>query len=108
MILKDKLKHIWQYQSRSWASKAIEEWCNLANSLNYKVVHKFANMLKKYSYGILNHCDYPIHTSRIEGFNNKIKLIKRKAFGFHDTDYFSLKIIQAFDRQSDFPSALLN
>jgi len=28
--------------------------------------------------------------------NNKIKVIKRKAYGFHDDRYFSLKVIQAF------------
>ncbi len=86
MILKDKLKHIWQYKWRDNACNAIEEWCDLAYSLDYEVVHKFANTIKNHSYGILNHCDYPIHTSRIEGFNNKIKVIKRKAYGFHDTD----------------------
>jgi len=44
----------------------------------------------------LNHCDYPIHTGKPEGMNNKIKVIKRKAYGFHDDRYFSLKVIQAF------------
>jgi transposase len=32
--------------------------------------------------------------------NNKIKVIKRKAFGYHDERYFSLKVIQAFDPKS--------
>jgi transposase len=46
--------------------------------------------------GILNPCDYPIHTSQIEGFNNKIKVIKHKAYGFNDLRYFTLKIYRAF------------
>ena len=37
-----------------------------------------------------------IGTSKLEGVNNKIKVIKRKAYGFHDERYFALKIIQAF------------
>ena len=49
-----------------------------------------------YRYGIINHCDYPIHTGKLEGVNNKIKVIKRKAYGFHDLRYFTLKIYQAF------------
>jgi transposase len=53
-------------------------------------------MLDHYRYGILNHCDHPIHTGILEGVNNKIKVIKRKAYGFQDLRYFSLKIIQAF------------
>jgi transposase len=96
LILKDKLKHIWSYRSRTWASKAIDEWCALARCIDHPEVNKFAKMLDKYRYGILNHCDYPIHTGKLEGVNNKIKVIKRKAYGYHDIRYFSLKIIQAF------------
>jgi len=96
MILKDKLKHIWTYRSRTWASKALDNWCNLARSLNIRSVNTFVKMLRRYDYGILNHCDYPIHTGKIEGVNNKIKVIKRKAYGFHDLRYFTLKIYQAF------------
>jgi transposase len=44
----------------------------------------------------LNHYEYPIHTGKLEGVNNKIKVIKRRAYGFHDVRYFSIKIIQAF------------
>lgn len=84
MILKDKLKHIWTYRSRTWADKALDQWCELARSLNNPSVTSFAKMLKRYRDGILNHCDYPIHTGKLEGVNNKIKVIKRKAYGFHD------------------------
>ncbi len=96
MILKDKLKHIWQYRSRTWADKAIDQWCDLARSLKQPSLISFANMLERHRYGIVNHCDYPIHTGKIEGVNNKIKVIKRKAYGFHDLRYFTLKIYQAF------------
>lgn len=96
LILKDKLKHIWTYRSRTWAEKALEEWCALARAVNHPAVRKFAETLCHYRYGILNHCGYPIHTGKLEGVNNKIKVIKRRAYGFHDVRYFSLKIIQAF------------
>ncbi len=96
MILKEQLKHIWGYRSRSWAGKAIKHWCELANSINNRSLSSFAKMLNRYRYGILNHCDYPIHTGKLEGVNNKIKVIKRKAYGFHDLRYFTLKIYHAF------------
>jgi len=95
-ILKEKLKHIWTYRSRTWAAKALDNWCALARSLNHSSVTGFAKTLDRYRYGILNHCEYPIHTGKIEGVNNKIKVIKRKAYGFHDIRYFTLKIYQAF------------
>ena len=96
LILRDKLKHIWSYKSRTWAIKALDEWCALARCIPHQEVLKFAKMLERHSYGILNHCDFPIHTGKLEGVNNKIKVIKRKAYGYHDLRYFSLKIIQAF------------
>lgn len=96
LILKDQLKHIWSYKSRPWAAKALDQWCTLARSLKNRELTRFANMLERHRYGILNHCDYPLHTSVLEGVNNKIKVVKRKAYGFHDLRYFSLKIYQAF------------
>jgi len=68
----------------------------LAQAVDHPEVTKFVKTLRRYQHGILNHCDYPIHTGKLEGVNNKIKVIKRKAYGFHDLRYFSLKIIQAF------------
>ena len=38
LILKDKLKHIWTYLSRTWAEKAIEEWCELAQAVDHPEV----------------------------------------------------------------------
>jgi len=96
MILKDLLKTIWRYRSRWWAERRLREWCILARTVDHPDVQKFARTLERYQYGLLNHCDYPIHTGRIEGVNNTIKVIKRKAYGFHDERYFSLKVIQAF------------
>jgi transposase len=96
MILKDQLKHIWSYCSRTWANNAIDNWCALAKSLNIRVLNNFCKMLNRHRDGILNHCEYPIHTGKLEGVNNKIKVIKRKAYGFHDLRYFTLKIYQAF------------
>ncbi len=96
MILKEKLKHIWIYRSRGWAAKMFDQWCDLARSLENRSVNTFVRMLERHRYGIINHCDYPIHTGKLEGVNNKIKVIKRKAYGFHDLRYFTLKIYQAF------------
>jgi hypothetical protein len=45
---------------------------------------------------VLAHCRYPIHTSVLEGINNKIKVIKRVAYGYRDEEYFFLKIRGAF------------
>ena len=94
--LKDLLPAIWGYASKSWASSAIDAWQAVAECDGHPALLRFARKLEKYRYGILNHCKHPIHTSKLEGVNNKIKVIKRIAYGFHDLEYFALKIKQAF------------
>jgi transposase len=96
MILKEKLKSIWAYRSRPWASKALDHWCSLARSLTNPSLNAFANMLDRHRDGTLNHNKYAIHTVKLEAVNNKIKVIKRKGYGFHDLRYFTLKIYQTF------------
>lgn len=104
MLLKDMLKTIWSYRSPAWAKRHLQDWCALARTLSHPEVLRFARMLERYAYGIIDHCQYPIHTSRLEGVNNKIKVIKRVAYGFHDQRYFSLKIIQAFHPNNRAPT----
>jgi transposase len=95
-ILKDYLKKLWDYRYPKWAIKAIENWCKIAFESKIKPMISFAKTLMRYAYGIINHCKYPLHTSRMEGINNKIKVIKRNAYGFHDMEYFFLIIKDAF------------
>ena len=61
-----------------------------------KPLVKFAQRLQPYLEGILAHSRWPLHTSLLEGINNKIKVIKRMAYGFRDDEYFFLKIRAAF------------
>ena len=46
--------------------------------------------------GIIAAADFKINTSVLEGVNNKIKQIKRRAYGFRDDQYFFLKVKAAF------------
>jgi len=95
-ILKDYLKKLWQYRYAKCAEDFLNHWCSIAIESKIRPVMAFVKTLKRYAYGIINHCKFPIHTSRMEGINNKIKVIKRKAYGFHDVEYFSLIIKSAF------------
>jgi len=94
--LKDQLKMLYRYKYRAWAKRAIEQWCQMASEVDHAHMRRFIGRLRFFEYGILNHCTYPIGTSPLEGVNNKIKVIKRKAYGFHDPHYFALKVKQAF------------
>lgn len=57
---------------------------------------QFAKRLRGYWRGILSRVRWPMHTGQLEGVSNKIKVIKRMAYGYRDSDYFFLKIKAAF------------
>ena len=59
-------------------------------------MERFAEKLIKRIDGILAHCRWKLNTSVVEGVNNKIKVLKRIAYGYRDEDYFFLKIRAAF------------
>ena len=48
--------------------------------------------------GILAWYDYRISNAKVEGVNNKIKMIKRKAYGFRDEKYFELILLGLYDQ----------
>jgi len=94
-------KELSSLRSQLECGKALQQRCAIARESGVSDLISFAKMLIRHSYGIINHCRYAIHTSRPEGINNKIKVIKRKAFGFHDEEYFSLIIIKDAFATSD-------
>ena len=75
---------------------ALAEWCEVARQDGHPALVKSAQKLERHQYGIISHCRHQIHTSKLEGVNNKIKVVKRIAYGFHDLEYFALKVKQAF------------
>lgn len=95
-VLKDDLKHLWDYRYEGAAKRFWQQWYRRARRSGIEPLKKFALQLKDRLHGILAHCRWPLHTSLLEGINNKIKLIKRMAYGFRDQQYFFLKIRQAF------------
>ena len=94
-ILKDQLKLLYYYSDHRKVKQALDDWCTMAEQISHPAVRAFVKRLRFFAYGIVNHADYPIGTSMLEGINNKIKVIKRKAYGFHDDFYFILKVKQA-------------
>jgi transposase len=95
-VLKDDLKQLWTYRSEGWARRLWKSWYRRAMQSRIKPLRRFAKRLAGYLPGILAHCRWPLHTSLLEGINNKIKVIKRMAYGFRDEAYFFLKIRAAF------------
>ena len=53
----------------------------------------FADLLYKHLEGILAHAVMPISSGKVEGVNNKIKTVRRRAYGYPDDEYFFLKLL---------------
>jgi transposase len=95
-LLKDDLKSLWGYRYPRYAMDFFREWYARAIRSRIEPLKRFARRLREKIDGILAHCQYPLHTSLLEGIMNKIKVIKRMAYGFRDDEYFFLKIRAAF------------
>lgn len=95
-LLKDDLKQLWRYRSQAWARRFWAGWKRRAMRSGIEPLRRFAKRLEPYLPGILAHCRWPLGTNLVEGINNKIKVIKRMAYGFRDDAYFFLKIRAAF------------
>jgi transposase len=95
-VLKEDLKELWEYRHEGYARRFWAGWYKRAIRSRVEPLKKFARNLKERISGVLAHCRWPLHTSLLEGINNRIKVIKRMAYGFRDDDYFFLKIRAAF------------
>jgi transposase len=95
-VLRDALKDLWGYRHSGYAARAWRSWYRKALRSGIEPLRRFARNLRPYLPGILAHSRYPLGTNLIEGINNKIKVIKRMAYGFRDDAYFFLKIRAAF------------
>lgn len=95
-VLRDALKDLWRYRQVSAAARAWRSWYRKALRSGIEPLRRFARNLRPYLSGILAHCRWPLGTNLVEGINNKIKVIKRMAYGFRDDAYFFLKIRAAF------------
>ncbi|VCF25462.1 transposase IS204/IS1001/IS1096/IS1165 family protein [Burkholderia pseudomallei] len=95
-VLRDELKRLWFYRKPAWAEKAWGQWFEQAQQSGIAALQKFAQRLQGYWHGIVARCRHPLNTSVVEGINNTIKVIKRRAYGYRDEQYFFLKIRAAF------------
>ena len=59
---------------------------------------KMADTLLSHYEGLLSYYDYSISNGRIEGINNKIKVLKRSAYGFRDMEYFKLLLLDLHEK----------
>ncbi|QZE13279.1 ISL3 family transposase [Halosquirtibacter laminarini] len=90
--LKEELRELWNQDNIRDASKLLKQWIEEANETEIPQLKKMVELLTKHKTGILNWYKCNISTGPLEGINNKIKTLKRQAYGYRDLDFFMLKI----------------
>lgn len=80
--LKQNLKTIWQQITKERAGIVLDDWVKQAKDSKLPKLIKMANTITAHKSGILAWYDCRISTTKVEGINNKIKVMKRKAYGF--------------------------
>lgn len=91
--LKEELNEIWEQDDQEAAQSLLMDWITYAEATGIAMLHKFAKTLRFHAWGILAWYDHPISTGPLEGTNNKIKTMKRQAYGFRDQEFLRLKIL---------------
>lgn len=93
--LKKQLQRLW-HQSATAVDMAarLDDWCGMARAAKITALAKFIKTLQSHRTGICAYADHPITTARLEAGNIAIALLRRRARGFRDTGYITLKIYQ--------------
>lgn len=95
-VMAEQLRSLWNAPDPWQWRRLWKDWLGQAADSQIPALMQFASRLQPYWRGILSRVRWPMHTGQLEGINNKIKLIKRQAYGYRDADYFFLKIKAAF------------
>jgi transposase len=90
--MKEQFRLFWELSSRSDGARFLGWWIIQAIESGVDQLTKTARTLLRHYKGLLSYFDHRIDNGRAEGINNKIKVLKRVAYGFHDQEYFKLKL----------------
>jgi transposase len=91
--LKDDLRRFWEQPGKRFATAFLNDWLRRAEASGVKVLQQMARTLAAHRSGLLAYYDAMITSGPMEGTNNKIKTMKRMAYGFRDPEFFKLKIL---------------
>ncbi len=94
-LLKESFSQLWDYQSSGWAKRFFESWKESLKWQRLKPFEKFARMIERNWDGVAAYCDAEkrVALGFVEGLNNKIRVIQRRAYGLRDEEYLRLKIL---------------
>lgn len=94
-LLKESFGQLWDYEREGWARRFFENWRAALRWQRLEPYEKFAQMIARHWDGIAAYCkpENKVSLGFVEGLNNKIRVIQRRAYGLRDEEYLRLKIL---------------
>ena len=91
--MKEELRLFWEQPGKHFATVFLDGWIRRAVASGIRMLQQMAKTLALHRSGLLAYYDVRITSGPMEGTNNKIKTMKRQAYGFRDKEFFKLKIL---------------
>ena len=97
-LLKEEFGQLWAYRRKGWARQFFTRWQEQLKWQRLRPFEKFAALIERHWAGIAAYCTprNKVKLGFVEGLNNKIRVIQRRAYGYRDEEYLRLKILTAF------------
>ena len=94
-LLKESFEQLWDYRQEGWARRFFDNWRDSLKWQRLPSYEKFAAMIERHWDGIAAYCrpENKVALGFVEGFNNKIRVLQRRAYGLRDEEYLRLKIL---------------
>jgi transposase len=94
-LLKESFEQLWSYETPGWARRFFDNWVDSLKWQRLASYRKFAALVERHWDGIAAYChaDNKVALGFVEGMNNKIRVLQRRAYGLRDEEYLRLKIL---------------
>jgi len=94
-LLKESFGQLWDYDREGWARRFFENWRVSLKWQRLAPYEKFARMIDRHWDGIAAYCqpENKVSLGFVEGLNNKIRVLQRRAYGLRDEEYLRLKVL---------------
>jgi len=86
--LKEAFQRFWDYRVEGWARPYLQQWLWWASHSRLDPFVRFARMIREHLDGILLWTKLRIPNSALEGMNNKVKVVSRRAYGYRKVETY--------------------
>ena len=91
--LKEALREVYRKLRQEEAVAALDSWIGEAKESGLGPFRRTAATLTRWRKEVLNYWRYPITNALVEGKHNRVKVLKRRAYGYRNDRSFLLRIL---------------